>query len=29
MIVFLGIIIFYSRDTQYHSTLYAALTGQL
>lgn len=27
MIVFLGIIIFYSRDTQYHSTLYAALTG--
>jgi len=27
MVVFLGIIIFYSRDTQYHSTLYAALTG--
>lgn len=27
MIVFLGIIIFYSRDTEYHSTLYAALTG--
>jgi CDP-diacylglycerol--glycerol-3-phosphate 3-phosphatidyltransferase len=27
MVVFLGIIIFYARDTQYHSTLYAALTG--
>ncbi len=27
MVVFLGIIIFYSRDTQFHSTLYAALTG--
>ncbi|MBX3278317.1 MAG: CDP-alcohol phosphatidyltransferase family protein [Acidobacteria bacterium] len=27
MVVFLGIIIFYSRDTQHHSTLYAALTG--
>ena len=27
MIVFLGIIIFYSRDTKYHSTLYASLTG--
>ncbi len=27
MVVFLGIIIFYSRDTLYHSTLYAALTG--
>jgi CDP-diacylglycerol--glycerol-3-phosphate 3-phosphatidyltransferase len=27
MVVFLGIIIFYSRDTIYHSTLYAALTG--
>ena len=27
MVVFLGIIIFYSRDTVYHSTLYAALTG--
>jgi len=27
MVVFLGIIIFYSRDTDYHSTLYAALTG--
>lgn len=27
MLVFLGIIIFYSRDTEYHSTLYAALTG--
>jgi CDP-diacylglycerol--glycerol-3-phosphate 3-phosphatidyltransferase len=27
MVVFLGIIIFYSRDTQYHSTLYASLTG--
>jgi CDP-diacylglycerol--glycerol-3-phosphate 3-phosphatidyltransferase len=27
MVVFLGIIIFYSRDTEYHSTLYAALTG--
>jgi CDP-diacylglycerol--glycerol-3-phosphate 3-phosphatidyltransferase len=27
MIVFLGIIIFYARDTDYHSTLYAALTG--
>ena len=27
MVVYLGIIIFYSRDTQYHSTLYAALTG--
>lgn len=27
MVVFLGIIIFYSRDTKYHSTLYAALTG--
>jgi CDP-diacylglycerol--glycerol-3-phosphate 3-phosphatidyltransferase len=27
MIVFLGIIIFYSRDTEHHSTLYAALTG--
>lgn len=27
MVVFLGIIIFYSRDTAYHSTLYAALTG--
>lgn len=27
MIVFLGIIIFYSRDTENHSTLYAALTG--
>lgn len=27
MVVFLGIIIFYSRDNQHHSTLYAALTG--
>src|SRR6476620_7902144 len=27
MIVFLVIIILYSRDTQFHSTLYAALTG--
>lgn len=27
MVVFLGIIIFYARDTEYHSTLYAALTG--
>jgi CDP-diacylglycerol--glycerol-3-phosphate 3-phosphatidyltransferase len=27
MIVFLGIIIFYARDTEHHSTLYAALTG--
>jgi CDP-diacylglycerol--glycerol-3-phosphate 3-phosphatidyltransferase len=27
MIVFLGIIIFYARDTDNHSTLYAALTG--
>jgi CDP-diacylglycerol--glycerol-3-phosphate 3-phosphatidyltransferase len=27
MVVFLGIIIYYSRDTQDHSTLYAALTG--
>jgi CDP-diacylglycerol---glycerol-3-phosphate 3-phosphatidyltransferase len=27
MIVFLGIIIFYARDTEYHSTLYVALTG--
>lgn len=27
MVTFLGIIIFYARDTQYHSTLYAALTG--
>ena len=27
MVVFLGIIIFYSRDTENHSTLYAALTG--
>lgn len=27
MVVFLGIIIFYSRDTEYHSTVYAALTG--
>ncbi len=27
MVVFLGIIIFYSRDTEFHSTLYAALTG--
>jgi len=27
MVVFLGIIIFYTRDTSYHSTLYAALTG--
>jgi CDP-diacylglycerol---glycerol-3-phosphate 3-phosphatidyltransferase len=27
MVVFIGIIIFYSRDTEYHSTLYAALTG--
>lgn len=27
MVVYLGIIIFYSRDTEYHSTLYAALTG--
>jgi CDP-diacylglycerol--glycerol-3-phosphate 3-phosphatidyltransferase len=27
MVVFLGIIIFYARDTQYHSTLYVALTG--
>ncbi len=27
MVVFLGIIVFYARDTQYHSTLYAALTG--
>ncbi|MFN0121042.1 MAG: CDP-alcohol phosphatidyltransferase family protein [Blastocatellia bacterium] len=27
MITFLGIIIFYARDTEYHSTLYAALTG--
>lgn len=27
MVVFLGIIIFYSRDTEHHSTLYAALTG--
>lgn len=27
MVVFLGIIIFYSRETEYHSTLYAALTG--
>jgi CDP-diacylglycerol---glycerol-3-phosphate 3-phosphatidyltransferase len=27
MVVFLGIIIFYARDTQYHSTLYASLTG--
>lgn len=27
MIVYLGIIIFYSRDTEYHSTLYASLTG--
>ncbi len=27
MVVFLGIIIFYSRDTGFHSTLYAALTG--
>ena len=27
IVVFLGIIIFYSRDTEYHSTLYVALTG--
>src|SRR5262245_50009555 len=27
MVVFLGIIIYYSRDTEYHSTLYVALTG--
>lgn len=27
MVVFLGIIIFYTRDTEHHSTLYAALTG--
>ncbi len=27
MVTFLGIIIFYARDTQYHSTLYASLTG--
>lgn len=27
MVVFLGIIIFYTRDTAHHSTLYAALTG--
>jgi CDP-diacylglycerol---glycerol-3-phosphate 3-phosphatidyltransferase len=27
MVVYLGIIIFYSRDTETHSTLYAALTG--
>lgn len=27
MVVFLGIIIHYSRDTDHHSTLYAALTG--
>ena len=27
MVVFLGIIIFYARDTEYHSTLYVALTG--
>jgi CDP-diacylglycerol--glycerol-3-phosphate 3-phosphatidyltransferase len=27
MLVFLGIIIFYARDNQNHSTLYAALTG--
>ncbi|NBO64372.1 MAG: CDP-alcohol phosphatidyltransferase family protein [Acidobacteria bacterium] len=27
MVVFLGIIIFYTRDTSYNSTLYAALTG--
>jgi CDP-diacylglycerol--glycerol-3-phosphate 3-phosphatidyltransferase len=27
MVVFLGIIIFYTRDTEYHSTLYAALSG--
>src|SRR4029079_7308400 len=26
-IVFVGIMIFYARDTQYHSTLYVALTG--
>lgn len=26
-VVFLGIIIFYTRDTEHHSTLYAALTG--
>jgi CDP-diacylglycerol---glycerol-3-phosphate 3-phosphatidyltransferase len=27
MIVFLGIIIFYARDSEHHSTLYVALTG--
>jgi CDP-diacylglycerol--glycerol-3-phosphate 3-phosphatidyltransferase len=27
MVTFLGIIIFYARDTKYHSTLYASLTG--
>ncbi len=27
MVTFLGIIIFYARDTRYHSTLYASLTG--
>ena len=27
MVVFLGIIIYYTRDTEHHSTLYAALTG--
>jgi CDP-diacylglycerol---glycerol-3-phosphate 3-phosphatidyltransferase len=27
MVVFLGIIIFYARDSEYHSTLYVALTG--
>lgn len=27
MVVFLGIIIYYARDTEHHSTLYAALTG--
>jgi CDP-diacylglycerol--glycerol-3-phosphate 3-phosphatidyltransferase len=27
MVVFLGIIIFYARDTEYHSTHYVALTG--
>jgi CDP-diacylglycerol---glycerol-3-phosphate 3-phosphatidyltransferase len=27
MVVFIGIIIFYARDTEHHSTLYAALTG--
>ena len=27
MVVYLGIIIYYSRDTEHHSTLYASLTG--